>query len=83
MEVFVVIREGVYRHEIVGIFSDFIKAKDIAKETIENEEDDYHKFLVGKCEIDKVIEDIEILGSFSRDDYENHPEHLIEWHDGE
>ena len=46
MEVFIVTKQGVYRHEIMGVFQDLEFAKNVAIDCIKAEHDDYHDFHV-------------------------------------
>ena len=64
---YVITREGVYRHEILGVFSDKQKAIESASIAINEEKDNYHEIHVGTIEPDKLVDDIRLLISFKRD----------------
>lgn len=51
MDIFVVTREGVYRHEIVGAYHDVDAAIEAAKIAAANEPDDYHSFEVAHLNV--------------------------------
>ena len=62
MKIYVITREGVYRHEILGLSHDSKEAEKRAYGAIAAEPDGYHQVCVMVCETDKPIEDgIEIL----------------------
>ena len=62
MKIYVITREGVYRHEILGLYHDSKEAEKRAYGAIAAEPDGYHQVCVMVCETDKPIEDgIEIL----------------------
>ena len=62
MKIYSITREGVYRHEILGLYCDSQEAEKRAYVAIAAERDDYHQVCVMVCETDKPIEDgIEIL----------------------
>ena len=52
MKIYVVFRNGVYRHECGGIFSTFELAKSAAKCLLEGEPDDYHYYDIVMFELD-------------------------------
>ncbi len=56
-ELYIVVRDGVYRHEITGVFDTLSKAINEAKETMEKEDDRYHDCVVLKYVINKPVED--------------------------
>lgn len=58
--------EGVYRHEILGIFSDKEIAISKAELLILEEEDGYHKIFIGVCPMNAVIEDTKTTIKFTR-----------------
>ena len=45
-DLFVVVMEGVYRHDIVGVFSTITLATEAAKEAQEDQRDTYHDWIV-------------------------------------
>lgn len=51
---FVVTREGVGRHEIVGVFTTLKKAESAAIEAVQAEPDNYHRFCVIQLTINEV-----------------------------
>jgi hypothetical protein len=44
MKVFIVTREGVYRHEIEGVYPTEAEAREKALEVLKSQGDDYHAF---------------------------------------
>jgi hypothetical protein len=54
MSVYVVFREGVYRHECGGVFSTFGKAKEAALALIKGEPDDWHHYVVHDLRMDET-----------------------------
>ncbi len=58
---YVIIKDGVYRHEIVGVCTNFNKADKIARESLLKERDCYHSFQIVKCLKNKKIQDGENL----------------------
>lgn len=50
--VYVVIRKGVYRHEVIGVFSNVDRAKDAAHESVQAEHDHYHDAQILLCNLD-------------------------------
>lgn len=67
MNMFMVYKQGVYRHEIFGVFSTPELAKKAATNGALNEYDGYHTFTVAKIELDKCEEDItDLFGVSSR-----------------
>lgn len=68
MKLFVVTEEGVYRHRILGVYVDFEKAIERAKEFALSSVDDYHSYDVSKCESDEDIDDVDRLATIYRCD---------------
>lgn len=69
MNMFIVYADGVYRHQIVGIFSSVELAKIAAVNEALKEYDGYHKFVVAESRLDEYVEDVTDLfsiGSESR-----------------
>lgn len=58
---FTVTREGVYRHEILGVFDKAESARKVARAAFEKEADDYHGFDVYKFIVNKELEDGELV----------------------
>ncbi len=62
-EVYILIREGVYRHEILGVFLDLSAANESANELIKSERDSYHCITVYLAPIGATIEDAKEISS--------------------
>ena len=60
-ELFAVVKDGVFRHEIKGIFTTRALAMKAAILSCKDEYDDYHSFLVLKFNIDKHVKDGELI----------------------
>ena len=60
-QIYIVIQEGVYRHDIKGAYFEQSDAIDRAIERIKQEEDDYHRYIVLKCVMGKPIDDAELV----------------------
>jgi hypothetical protein len=58
---FVVTREGVYRHEIVAVTRDLSTAVEKAHVVASHERDDYHFFDVSRIELDTISKDVELV----------------------
>lgn len=56
----VVTKQGIYRHEIVGIYWDMVTSIKKARKAVENESDDYHEFHISRCWVDTDIEDVKL-----------------------
>lgn len=54
LEAYIVTREGVYRHEIIGVFTSHNLANAGAMRAIQVDEDSYHRYIVRKYEIDHI-----------------------------
>jgi hypothetical protein len=67
MIVYIAIKEGVYRHEIVGVYDDVNKAIERAKELCDAEPDDYHNFDIGECTLNTPIGDVEIVQTINKE----------------
>ena len=66
-EVFIVHREGVYRHEVVGVYTDAEVAKQAAITAIKSEGDDYHDFSVIRCPLNTYLDnDGELIVRYTR-----------------
>lgn len=62
MELYIVTCEGVYRHEILGIFDNEESAWKEAEERAKNDVDDYHNYDVSKCVLNNACEDVDRIG---------------------
>lgn len=65
-EIFIVTREGVYRHEILGIFDKRYEAELKADEISQAESDDYHEIVVSAGPLRLIIEDTEPVSRFRK-----------------
>ena len=71
-EVYVITREGVYRHGILGIFSTYNQAEKEARKIFEigykggdgETYDHYHSIHIGRCKMNESIMDIENIYIF-------------------
>ena len=63
---FILTMKGVYRHEVVGVYSHLPAAIDRAKERISEEHDDYHKIEIMECEVNVPIEDGKLVAIVQR-----------------
>jgi hypothetical protein len=77
MNVFIVTREGVYRHEMVGAYLDEQDARAAAWAAIHAEEDDYHSFHVTRMVIGEVGE--HAVCKFRRRDDKEFDRHRKAW----
>jgi hypothetical protein len=66
IENYILIRKGVYRHEILGIYEDLDIAIHEAKQALEREEDDYHNICLCSAEINKPIDDVKEIRRFNK-----------------
>jgi len=57
MNVYTVTKEGVYRHEILGIFSTLAEAKKAANSNAEIDNDNYHTYDVTRFKLGKIYYD--------------------------
>ena len=58
MIMYAVFKEGWYRHECGGIFSNLLKAEDALRKLMDGELDNYHDYVVIPFEIDVVVEQL-------------------------
>lgn len=58
--------EGVYRHEILGVFFNKDSAIKEAEVMIMKEDDGYHTVCIGTCPANTIVEDIENIITFTR-----------------
>lgn len=68
MNIYVVTREGVYRHEILGAFFSIEEAKRVAEKACTDDTDDYHVYDVNKLVEGATVEDAETKIRVSRSD---------------
>ena len=54
MKLFVVIKQGAYRHEIGGVFDSEVLATEAAIQLREGESDDYHSYVVIPTALNKI-----------------------------
>ena len=66
MELFIVIKKGIYRHEICGIYDTEPSAINRAKVLAENDKDSYHDYLVCQCDLNQDTEDVDGKHSFEK-----------------
>jgi len=73
--VYIVTREGVYRHEIMGVFDSEKSADDHAVASLEREHDDYHEMRVYRFKMNdgivltpdtKIDNDAQLLSVYSK-----------------
>ncbi len=65
MTIYIVIQEGIYRHDVKGIFTSLEQAKSRAVECGEDQEDDgYHTYCVCPAEIDTPIDDVKTMAEY-------------------
>lgn len=69
MELYAVTRQGVYRHEVLGIFNTKDLAINRAKEVCAGEEDDYHNFHVYQFTLNQDVDDGLLVAFISRKYY--------------
>lgn len=64
---YTVTRQGVYRHEILGVYDELDKAKLGAYSAIKDPEcDGYHSYLVGEIGINTTVKDVKPLYEYSK-----------------
>ena len=61
MKLYAVVKKGVYRHEILGVFNSLESAIEIAKTGVKEEEDHYHSFLVLSFTANQKVDDGELV----------------------
>lgn len=66
-EIYVITKQGVYRHEIIGIFHDLDDALGATYEAMLAEPDDYHAFDISYAPLNKRIGDVELAVRFQRE----------------
>lgn len=77
MTVYAVFREGIYRHECVGVFSSQERAEDAARAVVAVERDSYHTYRVYPYELD--VAGAFALGEWSGEDSVAEPDHISEF----
>ena len=68
MSHYIVYAQGVYRHQICGVFSSIDNAKKAAINEALKEYDGYHNFMVAKVAMDEYVDDVKDLFSVSSQD---------------
>ena len=63
---FVVTYEGIYRHEILGVFDNLREAIRNCRKFILQEQDGYHDVHISKTEKNKPVKDVETIIVFTR-----------------
>jgi hypothetical protein len=66
MRIFAVSREGVYRHEIVGVYDDIELAIERGVNAAKEEWDDYHHFDVLEYTLNEDVMDGKLLAKISK-----------------
>ena len=64
--VYVVIKVGVYRHEICGVYFNYTDAYSCAKAEIKTERDDYHDFHIFECLVNVPLDDGHCIAQVKR-----------------
>ena len=67
-KVYLVIREGQYRHEILGIYHDQEIARQSADFANRHEKDEYHEIVLAEAAFDEPIQDVTVLETRYRSD---------------
>ena len=57
MKVYIVFMEGIYRHDMRGVYADFFSAVDRALECCREEGDGYHSWAVAVSTVGVAMED--------------------------
>ena len=70
MSYFIVTKEGVYRHEIKGLWRELKDAVSCAIKCSEEDIDGYHTYLVSSLEVDFSVEESEKVAEVVRRDSE-------------
>lgn len=66
MKLFLVTRDGVYRHEVLGVYSSREAAVERAKQS--SNDDGYHEYTVSKTRLDVPVEDVIDIESWRRNE---------------
>lgn len=64
--IYMIIKEGTYRHEVKGLYHYLPKAINKAKTLMGAEHDDYHSFDIYSAPIEAPLEDVELVAIVSR-----------------
>ena len=72
MSVYAVFREGVYRHECLGIFTNTERAIERARECAAGDGDDYHVYQVSAVALDTPVDDLGALAYECRSEYKHY-----------
>jgi hypothetical protein len=67
MEMFIITREGVYRHEILGLYTDYTTACEVADECARSDKDTYHTYVVSGIVVNQKIDDVEYRVSYKKE----------------
>jgi hypothetical protein len=77
MTVYLVIQEGIYRHDIRGVFSSLEAARERARQCAAEDCDDYHAYVVSSMRLDEGAEDSsEPIASYAQKGGRG-----VKWHD--
>jgi hypothetical protein len=68
MNLYAVVKDGVYRHEIVGVYGSYEFAEKRAVEVCKAESDDYHDFLILQFGLNIDVEDGLLVATISREE---------------
>jgi hypothetical protein len=79
---YVVIKVGRFRHEVVGVTSDFEISLRLAVQAKLKEHDDYHDFYVLDCKTDTLLEDGDLVAIVDKTVASNEPYRIRAKHDG-
>jgi len=66
MNLYAVIKDGVYRHEITGVYGSIELATNRAVECCKSESDDYHEFLILQFGLNVDTDDGLLVATVSR-----------------
>ena len=66
MKVYIITREGIYRHEILGVYRHLKDATRACEKAILDEKDDYHEILLSVAEVGKPIRDAMAIRDWRR-----------------
>ena len=66
MNVYVIVKGGVYRHEIRGVYKSRVSAEVAANHLAAKEKDNYHEFEVGKIKLNTIVDDMDVVATFEK-----------------